>query len=308
MERYYNSSELAKILKEKIEQLGINPKIQANPALDSILDKILPDLEQVDRQIRVNEQDGRILLSWVQNNNGISYKNSFNVQKDYKNDLVISSFKEGTPPQLGEAFRFGKIADQYSFSTSDNQLQIAHSSSSINPGKEGYCDSFYHAELINYDEYGIISERQTQSGNTELLGIFDVCDYESMLVSPNRVIASNFNAPLVDYSKKTYQKRENIDTAMTIIEDKRNGLKYEASLPIMHGQGYSLKDMIVGYGGNLPDSVSILPKSKEEIDKMIHEEKDPKVQEGLQKWSKGRENYSYYSNECWRNLSTGYSK
>ena len=77
MERYYNSSELSKILKEKIKQLGINPKIQTNPALDSILDKILPDLEQVDRQIRVNEQDGRILLSWVQNNNGISYKNSF---------------------------------------------------------------------------------------------------------------------------------------------------------------------------------------------------------------------------------------
>lgn len=311
MEKHYDSNELMNVLKERIAQMVVGSKFQNNHAFETVLGEILPDFTKSYGQISfLEEEKGIISLLWSEiDENRIAdrlIKNNLTLEKVGNDNIRIVSFVEGEPRKNGESICFGKVADCYTINGFDTSIEVTHSHSAINPSLEDYnkCNGYYAAEAVRYDNNGIIFGRQVQSGENTVNNNFKNCDYKSMLFNPDRVIASRFNDNLIPYTTKVDQKRINIDTALVTLEDKNSNQKYESCLPIEHGLGYSLKNMIVGFGGILPDSVSIYPKGKEEINKMIQEEQDPIVREGLQNWIKDREHYTYYSNDCWSNISS----
>ena len=96
------------------------------------------------------------------------------------------------------------------------------------------------------------------------------------------------------YSTRTFLKREYLDTARIIHEDRDKKFYYNAVTRLNSEHGLRDMTMVGGYDP-YPEKVEILPLSAEQIENLIQLEDNLKVQEGLRNFVHDREHYSYDS-------------
>lgn len=151
-----------------------------------------------------------------------------------------------------------------------------------------------------YDNSGVVWLRESMNGYNEITGDIEHCNPSLMLA---RTDAAGLD--WVDFDNKQTQRRINIDTVkVNCIYNREDGSQdvLDTCCPI-NSSTENIKDMIPFYP-SYSETVSILPESSSEINSLIQKEENPKIQEGLQKWVKGRESFSYYSDKPWNNGET----
>ena len=97
------------------------------------------------------------------------------------------------------------------------------------------------------------------------------------------------------YKTREILRREKLDVARFVYEDKTRNRHYQASVPL--NQEHGLREMHTIGGDPFPKEIMIDPISSEELEEMITRENNPKVEEGLRVFAEGREKYYYNSNE-----------
>ena len=166
--------------------------------------------------------------------------------------------------------------------------------------KQDSCDNFWHIMSTTYDNSGVVWLRESMNGYNEITGDIEHCNPRLMLA---RTDAAGLD--WVDFDNKQTQRRINIDTVkVNCIYNREDGSQdvLDTCCPI-NSSTENIKDMIPFYP-SYSETVSILPESSSEINSLIQKEENPKIQEGLQKWVKGRESFSYYSGKPWNNGET----
>lgn len=163
------------------------------------------------------------------------------------------------------------------------------------------CDNV-HYNLVSsvensiYDKNGVMREREHKHyGPRKGEGYIHRVGAKELLSFARWV--PNYNLWDEGYSSKTLLRRDKLDTAVIVYQDKDTKHEYYGVVPLH--QEHGLRDMYVANGYNtypVPDVV-IKPLSDDEIDAMISKESDARVAKGLREYAVGRTHYSYSSND-----------
>jgi len=279
---------------ERIKAMGISEEFMTHPAFSSALAEISALIGQMNMfeegdNVLIQEQDKTLSFSWKS-------------PSDQRYDVQISVPDKDTIKTVRTEEESRRIGDK----TTDEK-KIVEIDSKYTPYGEVLIEEYYvnadnyetgldgsiistTATSKKYDNNGIMVERDTVSKKP----------YKGMSVgtiTPSIVLNDMSKSDMfrVDFScrRRELLVRDKLDTAIIRYEDKDKDEKYEGIIPL--NQEYGLRDMRI-LGHQLEqDRVVIHPIFKEEIEEMIMKEKNPRIQEGLRAYAKGRETYSYDS-------------
>lgn len=312
----YNVRELKENLGQKISELGIDERLKENPAFEVLIGNIQNLINQsnmdnfTEQYVTISEENGRISFEYNSHENG---KYSFALFKSewprglHSESEVIcqvtkekSNFVKGVPYpiQEKEVIEERAVVDKFGFVTHDtNKSKL----SNIPPNGIEHCmniESKYCTESADrqiYTSDGVMIEKAFKSYVDRYFDShvsIDKMHANAMLMGPRSVLdGGDWYSNDYDYGMKMY--RDKFDTAKIKIDGKKQDCKYNAIVPLTKEQG--LGNMIIP--NELSEEIEIMPMSKEEIDRIIEQEPNEKVKEGLRKYAKGRENYYYNSNE-----------
>ena len=170
----------------------------------------------------------------------------------------------------------------------------------------GKCNNYTWAEKKCYAADGVMRDREYKKfSRGELIEDFDKSRIDSMLYVPRQ--AFDFGPWHNKYETRMLLKRDKLDTARIVSEDKTKGIRYSAVTPL--NQEHGLRDMVLPSGYDpYPQDVVIFPLSIEEIEAMIQRESNPKVAEGLRAYAVDRENYYYSTSNDKNFVSEGISQ
>lgn len=277
---------------EQVKSLGISQDFLQNPSFDDILQKLASKLEQG------TDEEQKFYVTTDENKISLSYKN---------NDAVFNSVIRANLDKIivqqvtVEKEQRSVDIDEISLVENGNiKWENRGATAKTSKEKQDSCDNFWHIMSTTYDNSGVVWLRESMNGYNEITGDIEHCNPSLMLA---RTDAAGLD--WVDFDNKQTQRRINIDTVkVNCIYNREDGSQdvLDTCCPI-NSSTENIKDMIPFYP-SYSETVSILPESPSEINSLIQKEENPKIQEGLQKWVKGRESFSYYSGKPWNNGET----
>lgn len=298
----YSVKELREELDKKISTLGIDSKFKNNPAYVSALAQIESLISQMNmfqasESVMVKDDGSDISFNWV-SETGVKY--SMLISSFDSNAIRCIRTQEEEPffGMNGQTVRQKNVIEEVAtFDEKNETVTIMTNSSSVDniDCKVGTCNNTTWSEKKVYNSDGVMCEREYKGFKTgELTEAFDRTEINSMLYIPRQAFTSGmwFNG----YEKRSLLVRDKLDTARVLIEDKSRGVRYMSRALL--NQEHGLRDMsLLGGYNSFPQDVVIPPLSKETIDMMIQSESNPKVAEGLKKYSTGRDTYFYDSTQ-----------
>ena len=276
---------------EQVKSLGISQKFIENPSFDDILQKLGSKLEQgtdENQKFYVTTDENKISLSY--RSGDVVFESSITANSDRITVQQVAVEKEK---------RFVDI-DEISINENGIKWENKGATAKTSREKQDSCDNFWHIMSTTYDNSGVVWLRESMNGYNEITGDIEHCNPRLMLA---RTDAAGLD--WVDFDNKQTQRGINIDTVkVNCIYNREDGSQdvLDTCCPI-NSSTENIKDMIPFYP-SYSETVSILPESSSEINSLIQKEENPKIQEGLQKWVKGRESFSYYSGKPWNNGET----
>lgn len=293
----YTVNELCKNLDEKITNLGINPKFRENPAYEAALSAIdglisqMNMFEEIDK-VKVNEEKGAISFTWT-NQFGVTH--TLNITCPNPDSIDCVSVEEKAPyhDSKGNIIK-EKIASEESanFDNNSGMVTIYENSAYVSNMncKYGKCFNTVSTEMRNYDNMGLMREREYKTFNAnELDDDISRVDANAMLDIPRQAFTTGFWSD--KYFTRIKLVRDQMDTARCVYDEKPSGKRYSAITPLSSEHG--LRDMYM-IGDAFQKDIEINPLSSELIEMLIKNEKNQKVADALRFFAVDREKY-YYS-------------
>ena len=267
---------------EQVKSLGISQKFIENPSFDDILQKLGSKLEQG------TDENQKFYVTTDENKISLSYRSS-----DVVFESIIRANLDRITVQQVAVEKEKRFVDIDEISINENGIKWENKGATAKTSREKQdsCDNFWHIMSTTYDNSGVVWLRESMNGYNEITEDIEHCNPSLMLA---RTDAAGLD--WVDFDNKQTQRRINIDTVkVNCIYNREDGSQdvLDTCCPI-NSSTENIKDMIPFYP-SYSETVSILPESSSEINSLIQKEENPKIQEGLQKWVKGRESFSYYS-------------
>ena len=297
----YNVKELEEKITEKIIGLGIDPKFKDNPAFAEAISEIKGMMSQMNmgeaaQAVTVKEENNVISFSWT---SPVGEKNSMSISCSNPETFKSVKTEEKKPfvATDGQTVRQKSVVEKVATIDNNNIITLTTNGSMIDDMNcgVGKCNNTTWSERKLFSADGVMKERENKGFKPgELTENFDRANENTMLYIPRQAFDNGFWYD--KYDTRTLLVREKLDTARIVSENKSNGIKYNATIPL--NQEHGLRDMTIPAGYNqYPQDITINPLSKEEIEDMIQKESNPKVQEGLRAYANGRENYRYNSSQ-----------
>jgi len=284
MERY-NLRELRKNLSSRLQGLGVSPKFLENPAYwvsyDTIQELIL-GLVVDDISIIVGEEKGKIeFYDLPSSGNASSMTISFVDPNTFR---VI---------RVANLIHCSNVVEMVASISDNGFMSLTMNTAILNDinciGKK--CNNTTSSRHSIYDDKGVMVAVEYKDYPTrELADSINDFSVDSVLYVPRNAYGICHN----QYSTRTFLKREYLDTARIIHEDKDKHFYYNAVTKLNTEHGLRDMTMVGGYDP-YPRKVEIFPLSSEQIEDLIQLEDNLKVQEGLRAYVRDREHYSYDS-------------
>lgn len=276
---------------EKVKSLGISQKFIENPSFDDILQKLGSKLEQG------TDENQKFYVTTDENKISLSYRSDDVV---FESSITANSDRITVQQVAVEKDKRSVDIDEISLGENGIKWENKGATAKTSREKQDSCDNFWHIMSTTYDNSGIVWIRESMNGSNKIAGNIEHCNPSLMLA---RTDAAGLD--WVDFDNKQTQRRINIDTVkVNCVYNREDGSQdvLDTCCPI-NSSTENIKDMIPFYP-SYSEPVSILPESSSEINSLIQKEENPKIQEGLQKWVKDRESFSYYSDKPWNNGET----
>lgn len=299
----YNVKELRDNLVEKVIALGISEKFKDNPAFSAALTKIVVAISRMnmgvaEENVQVNQKDGKISFSWTSE---IGYKYSMTIECHNPETFTCTTIEE-EPPYLGNngqrIIEKTITEDIATINERSGFITLTTNGASINNVD---CNNNQHntstwATQAYYTPEGVMRDRKDKifAEVPNMFGSIERAGIENLII-PREAFSPG--SPYYDnYEIRQYLQRERLDTARVILDNRKKGIKYNATLPLNEEHG--LRDMFLRGGYNpYPKEVIINPLSTEEIEVKLKRESNPKVAEGLRIYAEGKHNYYYHSQD-----------
>lgn len=273
----YSLEELINSLKNKIFELGINPKLVRNPAFQSILLAcVFLDCDNCIQNIETVKTEGQFSFKFLNSQD----ENIVNLIFKNENDgLKFVSIKEGNKKEVLEtvvdADDYGRLSVKKTFVTIDIDSNL-----------------YTQTEGLEYTKDGVMTEREIKKYKTlELPSSVDL-NHIDIIINAHRLNLNNDTNFENSYLTRIVMSRVTIDTARVFVDDNRGeGFNYSAILPLSGEGGFKNLNLPSKY----PEEVTILPISKRKIDAMLKRESNKRVRNGLECYAKDRETFYYSS-------------
>lgn len=294
----YSVSELREQWKEKVLELGLDPKWTENPAFYSALDEADGLISQMNMMsdadsVTVAKKDNTISFSWK---DSVGNKFKFNLEITSPGSFTCLEITERTPRRAdnGQMVRSIEYIEKVAEISEKGFVTLTSRGAVTDDYKceLGECKVLPWAVQKEYNNLGIMFDRDYKSFPVSTMSrdVYSLETSSALLIAREAFKGGFANA----YDSRTVIRREKLDTARVYFIDKTHGQEYNATVPLNQENG--LQDMVLNGGYDpCPEHIQIDKKTPEQIKKMISSERDPKIREGLQMYAKGREDYSYDS-------------
>lgn len=293
-----NVRELRKNLVDKVCELGVGSAFVSHPAFIPVLSGISGLISNMNvsdpDNVHVREHEGMIAFDY-KNSAGDTYSFELTAGDDFIKCIRVEephSYVGNSGSVVRQKHAIEKVAkvDDY------GSVTIVTNFGSMDNID---CDNHHYnmsssVETCVYDRNGVMHERESKHyGSRKGEGYFH-------RVGANELLCYSRWAPQYDrwnstVTSRTLLRREKLDTARIVYEDKSTNHKHYGVVPL--DQQHGLRDMFIANGYNtypVPE-VTIHPLMQAEVDAMIARESDERVAEGLKEYAVGRTTYSYSS-------------
>ena len=292
-----NVLQLMEKLDGYVMELGLDPKYKESPAYKKVLAHVdmLISTINIDslKDVSIRKDDG--IISFVYTDPTTRDKYKFELSVPEKDELRCTRICESTNYNMGRTpVQKKSVVEVVSKIDSRGQITITTEvgqADSLDCGF-GNCNVWRYADRKIYDSYGVQESWEIES-YPNYKANRDVSNIDTYAIIRGR------GKPCFDnyYVRRTNVRRRYLDVVNIWHEDKETGEKY-SGFQEMHSE-HGLQDLDFSYRFEQP--VVIYPLMTAEIEQKLSEE-DPKVAEGLRRYTEGREKFEYDSEK-----STEYS-
>lgn len=295
---YYVLSELRENLNSHLQGLGVSSKFLDNPAYDALFDTVQSLIRQMnffdsEDYVIVGEENGKIEFRFLSSSGDDS---SMSISLDEPNTLQVIKVTNKKPytNSNGQWIHSSDIAEMIS-TISDSGFMTLTMNTAMLDNFDGVSRKYNNTTSSKksiYNDKGVMVGVEYKGYPTEeIVGSIDDFSVDSALFVPRNAYGLCHD----QYSTRTFLRREYLDTARIVHEDRDKEFRYNAVTRLNTKHGLRDMTMIGGYDP-YPGKVEILPLSAEQIENLIQLEDNLKVQEGLRAFVRDREYYSYDSN------------
>lgn len=281
----YTIGELRKKLADKLIELGASPKFKENPAYKKIvveIGKLMTDTSLMNQYdtVKVFEQDGKITCRWFGDNKQFDMTITVPSEKEIKCERTEKSRENNgnRSYSYNGAFVIDSKLEETGEITIDERYGTAKEEGA------GEYTTTGSAIVSKYDDCGVQTTYELRGFESPKL-IGTVPDLTASQIVPNDLI-------LDTYYKRIIVSRYMLDVVQIHSENKKTGEKYFGKQQIHSEHG--LSDMNWSY--KFDSDFEVTPVTATQIEEMLAKE-DPKVAEGLRKYTAGREDFSYSSKD-----------
>lgn len=293
--------ELRENIVDSVIDLGVSLDFLENPAF-------VATLSEIDTLIgKMNIEDAGVVLV-DESNDTLSFKytnvagDKFSFELSCPDENTIKAVKVEEPHTYvgdeGKVVRKKNVVEHVATLGSHGEVTVVVNTGAIdNLG----CDN-HHYNMTNtverrvYTKRGVMYERENKSyAARKGEGYFHRVGVNEMLLLARQAFDY---APWSDiYNRRTLLRREMLDTARLVFEDRAKENNYYGVVPL-HKEN-SLRDLCIAKDYNVFPmiDVEIEPLSEEEIEELLAKEVCDKVAEGLGYFAQGRTSYRYSSVE-----------
>lgn len=294
-----NVSELRKNLVDKVLDLGIGSEFLEHPAFIPVLGEVSSlignmNVEDPER-VHVSEYGEKIVFEYK---NSVGDRYSFELTAGETSVRCVRveephSFvgNDGSTVRRKEAIEMIARVD-------DGEVFVTKNYGSLN---NIGCDNVHYnlassVEKCIYDKNGVMREKEHKyygprkgEGYIHRVGAKELLSFARWV--PNYTTWND------SYSSRTLLRRDKLDTAVLVYQDRNTRHEYHGVVPLH--QEHGLRDMYIANGYNTypVPQITIYPLLQEEVDAMISRESDERVADGLRKYAEGRTSYSYSSED-----------
>lgn len=291
--------ELRENIVDKIVGLGISLDFLENPAFVGALSEINGLIRQINIEdpsvVLVEESDGVLAFKYT-SVAGDNYKMEISCPDKKTIKAVRVEEPHTFVGESGSVVRQKNVVEQVARLEEQGDVTIITNRGSIdNIG----CDNHHYnmnnsVERSVYTKRGVMYERENKSYATRKgEGYFHRVGVNEMLLLARQAFDY---APWADiYNRRTLLRRELLDTARLMFEDRSKENSYYGVVPLCHDN--SLRDMFIAKEYNVfpMADVEIEPLTEGEVADLLARETNEKVAEGLKYFSAGRTSYHYSS-------------
>lgn len=293
----YSVKELRDNLSKKLKNLGISEEFLNSPAFRSAIIEIDVLMAQMNMfsvalDVMVTEENGTISFTW---NSNYEVKYSLCIKAPDSNSINCIVAEEHAPSlnKSGVYTRTKRVVEKRAVLSDDGNVVLttngANVCSTSDVGKS-VNRSFVDRKI--YDKYGVMKEREFRTyPEMPLNDNIDNLKVDSILYVSRGALERGFMSE--KYETRTLMIRNKIDTAKTLIDNRREGKRFMGELQL--GNEHGLKNMELIRDFDYPKEVLIKPLSTEEIEALVRRERDSVVAQGLRNYANGREDYYYSS-------------
>ena len=301
-----NVSELRENLVDKVLELGVGGEFLAHPAFIPALAEVSSLIGQMNimdlEKTYVKEENGKISFEYTEPG-GDKYSFELKASED-----SISCIRVEEPHSFvgnsGDVVRQRNAIEIISKLDGEEVVITTNFGSVNNIG----CDNKHYnlassVERRVYDKHGVMHERESKYYEPRRgEGYFHRVGANELLSFARWV--PHYSSWNDTYTARTLLRRDKLDVATIVYEDRDRGHSYTGKVPLH--QEHGLRDMYIANGYNLwpVPEVNIHPLMESEIETMIARESDPRVAEGLRKYAEGRTTYRYSSNGDGQNTNS----
>ena len=293
--------ELRENIVDKVIELGVCLDFLENPAFITALSEINGLIEEMNIEdpsvILVDKSKGYHSFSYI-NPNGDKYKLGISCPDERTvkcvRELETRSFEGGD----GHVVRHKAVIEQLAKYGDHGEVIIITNTGSV----DNICCDNHHYNMNNsverrvYTKRGVMYEREhkvyaTRKGE----GYFHRVGAKEMLLLARQ--AFDYGPWSDTYNRRTLLRREMLDTARLVYENRGNESNYYGVVPLHKGN--SLKDLVIDgeYNKYPMKDVEIPALTEGEVAELLARETDEKIAEGLGFFAQGRTTYTYKSVE-----------
>lgn len=293
----YGVSELRSNLSQHLSSLGVSSAISTNPAYEIALFEIqntIGAFSNIPDDVQVEENAQNISLEWADH---FGNRYSFDIMSAEPNSFRTVRVITHQPRIVdGEQVNQKDIVENIAkFDTESGELILTTNDSTLTDAncKNAECHNSFSSKKKSYNADGVLTLYEYKSNDDSKLSVgFQHAGVNDALYFPRRAFEPNMlNSNVFSYSQLV--RREYIDTARVVIEDNNNHFSYNGTTQLHGEHGYQEMNLVSGFHRN--EVVTIPPLSSEDISFMLLQEQNPTVRRGLEKYTVGREHYSYDS-------------
>ena len=268
-------------LTDKLIAFGASKELVENPAFAQAMGAIRSTMDYptvpYDR-ILVSEEDGVIHYSWKEG------ETEYSVGLGLQGENQIQCVRTVHNSNRGYSEEFNKTLEEKDITETVVELDggaitVSENSAMVTNGTKDDRTSFCitSADVEHYSKEGFVISREIKRfPGGQLDNNFQNVRTDSALYIPRQAFTYGFWSD--KYVQRALIRREQIDTAFVIDEDRENGYSYRGQEPLNSEHG--LQNLVRCGGGDLSQGFMIPPAGEEEINQELAKD-DPKIAEAL---------------------------